>query len=442
MTSGKTHNGYRFFTGLKNNTAVAITLTLAVACFLFTDTNTAQGQSLDPVPELVPEITSEEFQSPNFSNSIIESAEPLAPSEFAPSELASPQWITDAQQEPAIENVAMEDLAIDFVESDSTGEFFHAPPAGRPCTFCAATQTIEIRKNVLGCRGCYTLLPQDEIWIVSARGCSCDPENLDLIKVKKLENNNWQPSSLDELSNCHQTDTSRTTMLYVHGNQTNYEYGVSRGVQFYNNLFVKYECPRPPVRLVLWLWQSEREAPRLYSDYIVKSRRAVTMGKTLTRTLESIGSRKLAIVGFSLGAQVVLSALEQMEPGKGCVFGDTNPRNKYNVALIAPATDPNYICGKVDCCAPSTIVRQSTVIVNDDDRAVKAMRFVIRHECPEARDNFCELAESNHLPLGKTEFFEISQEICRKHSIVRYTNSPTAQRAIAEVLNRTTAAAF
>lgn len=407
--------------------------------FLFiAGANLAHGESPVSVVSLVPEAT--------VAFEATEASEQIQAVQTHP-EAGSTIELTQSAASPSSIVFPTQDTTIDFLDNSVFVDSFDLPTGNFQDTASSVAQNIEVRRNVLGCKGCYNIQSQDELWIVSARDCSCAPENIGLMKVRKLENNCWQESSLNALSNAHLNDTGRTTMLYVHGNQTDYEYGVARGVQFYDNLFVKYECPRAPVRLVLWLWQSERAVPRLYSDYIVKSRRAVTMGKTLTKTLEALGDRRLAIVGFSLGAQVVLSSLEQMEfgnncPGNNCFNCGANQLNRYNVALIAPATDPGYICGKIDRSVQSSIVSRSTVIVNDDDRAVKAMRFVIRHECPEAHHDFCKLARCNHLPLGAPEFFEISQEICRKHSIVRYTKSPTTQRAMTAVLNRTAAAAF
>ncbi len=302
-------------------------------------------------------------------------------------------------------------------------------------------QNILLRKNVLGCKACYTIPSRDEIWIVSVRDCVPDPENVALFKVLKLESNRWKSTTLSALTTAHQCDTQRATMMYVHGNQTNYEYAIARGFQFYNNLFVDYDGPRAPLRLVLWVWKSERELPRLYPDYLIKSERAVLMGKTLTKTLQAMGNRKLAVVGFSLGAQVVMSSLEQLEPN--CQSASlSSARDQYQIALIAPATDPAYVCDVIDRNVETSIVEKSTVIVNSDDRAVKAMRVVVRRECPEARDRFSKLARCRRLPLGPIEFFEVSQEISRKHAIERYTKAPTVQRAMNRVLNRVAAKVY
>ncbi|MDB4766679.1 hypothetical protein OAG71_03210 [bacterium] len=113
--------------------------------------------------------------------------------------------------------------------------------------------------------------------------------------------------------------------------------------------------------------------------------------------------------------------------------------SKYQVALIAPATDPSYVCDVIDRNVDSSIVGLSTIIVNRNDRAVKAMRVVIRRECPEARDEFSDLAREHHFPLGPMEFFEVSKEVSCKHAIERYTKSPTVQRAMTRTLNRVAA---
>ena len=350
----------------------------------------------------------------------------LVPSEISIIE-ATGEYVSEIQLDTIVEIAPGTDLIQD--------ESLYTPFEEQACDCLSGPQTIRLRKNVLGCKATYSIPETDEVWIVSARANSCDTDNVDLFEVKKLTNNVWQPSSLSELTETHQCDTSRSTLLYVHGNQTNYEYGVARGFQFYNNLFIEYDCPRPPMRIVLWLWKSEREQPRLYSDYLVKSERAVRMGRTLTKTLEAFGDRRIAVTGFSLGAQVIMSSMEEMEPNCRCatsMMGD----DKYQIALIAPATDPAYICDVINRNVESSIVGMSTIIVNKNDRAVKAMRVVVRRECPEARDMFSELAREHHFPLGPMEFFEVSKEVSKKHAIERYTKSLTIKRAMNKVLTR------
>ena len=422
MTRGKANNSNRY---LRYVLSIAISFALANACLLSADVGVAQAQSPASVLNSVNEVA-----DGGTLRVLTESDSQPTEGELAPV-IEPPDLIILTPQDSS-----MEDL-----DSDPFLHALDAPSGNQPFRICSTGQSIRLRKNVIGCKGRYEVLPQDEIWIVSARASSCDPENVQLLEVKKFENSCWQASTLDALSIAHLNDTSRTTMLYVHGNQTNYEYGVSRGFQFYDNLFVKYECPRAPVRLVLWLWESDRELPRLYSDYLVKSRRAVSMGKTLTKTLDALGNRKVALVGFSLGAQVVLSSLDQMEAQCGYA-GAFDQKGKYNVALIAPASDPKYVCDVARRNIKCKIVDKSSIIINSDDRAVKAMHFVIRNECPEARDDFAKLAKCKCLPLGETQFFEVSQEVSRKHSIRRYTKSPTMQREMGAVLNRTAAETF
>ena len=320
-----------------------------------------------------------------------------------------------------------------FAPADDYEIFNQALPAdlvGNYATAASASQSIQMRKNVLGCQACYQVRPEDEVWVVSVRRCDVERADLAQIEVNQFVNSTLQASTLDALTGAHQNDPSRCTLLYIHGNQTNYEYALARGFQFYNNLFVETSCPRPPLRLVLWVWQSEREKPRLSTDYLVKSNRAVQLGKSLTRTLERFGNRKMTLVAFSLGAQIVLASLEEMEPQCDCEVTD----EKYNVALIAPATDPTYVCNVINRNLDTSIVHKTIIVENKNDRAVRAMRVVLRRECPEARQIFSELAFEHHFPLAGLQLIEVTRELTRRHSIDRYTKAPAVKRAMIELL--------
>ena len=387
---------------------LATTVAFAITCLLLSLSAIALGQS---------------FSINMPAMSIIETTEQALPEDSI---------VTFPGALPKSELIQNESLVVQSMD---------APCEEILCNYSSGPQSIELRKNVLGCTACYTVPASDEIWIVSARANTCDPDNISLLKVKKFANNAWQPSSLNDLTEAHRCDKSRSTLVYVHGNQTNYEYGVARGFQFYDNLFIKNSCPRPPVRLVLWLWKSEQELKRLYPDYLVKSKRAVVMGRTLTKTLQAFDDRNIAVTGFSLGAQVIMSSLEQMEPDCDCagpIIGDS----KYQIDLIAPATDPGYICDVINRNVDSSIVGQSTIFVNRKDRVIQAMRLVVRRECPEARDDFVDLAREQHFPLGPMKYFEVSNEVSRKHAIERYTKSPTIQREMHRMLTRIACSTF
>ena len=106
-------------------------------------------------------------------------------------------------------------------------------------------------KACLGIRKSVQVDEQDEIWLVDARKSHRCPSDLSLINVRKFENGNWNPSSLENLATDHLMDPSRETVVFIHGNQTDGRWSLTRGIQVYRNLF-KNCYDRKPIRLVIW----------------------------------------------------------------------------------------------------------------------------------------------------------------------------------------------
>jgi hypothetical protein len=271
--------------------------------------------------------------------------------------------------------------------------------------------------------------PNDEVWIVSARDCHCSSD-LSCLDTKKLVGGQWQQADFSELTTVHSTDPSKQTLLYVHGNQTNYDWAQLRGMQFYENALADSADCRKPVRYVIWCWRADREFPRLLRDYKVKAERAVVAGRTLGKALAQFEDRNMTLTGFSLGAQVLMSALE--EP---MLQRCNSPETKFRVALIAAAVDPSFVCQRLGVNPVNCPVGETFIFTNKDDRAIKASRFVVRRDCPQANSTFRELAANSALPLGNIDVIEISTEIGPRHSVTRYANSPTLQRRLLELFN-------
>ena len=314
-------------------------------------------------------------------------------------------------------------LQSDFVSPSSTS----ADCCPETPAWAKGNQSLCTIKSVLGCTETVEIRPEDEIWIVSARNCGCCVDNAKALEVKRLVNDSWQPESLEKLAHCHQTNPSLTTLLYAHGNATDYDFGISRGVQFYRNLV---SCPRVdgPIRMVLWLWKSEKETARIYRDFRIKSERAIQMGPVFRNTLEQLGDSRVALVGFSLGAQVILSALDSMEEQQDnacCGQQGNNQTEKYRIAFIAPALDPSYACAVADRMVCSSITAQTRVFCNRSDRAVKALRIILRRECPEKSISFNRLVREQRLNLGQVKHVDLTAEAGFRHSIIRYSRTPS-----------------
>ncbi len=364
--------------------------------------------------------------------------------------LGSYQFSDSARAQWADDSVEGDLISIFGSESDLMSGPYLAEPtlpiislAGSDC--CPETlepfahkqnRSLSTIKCALGGTELIEIRPEDELWIVSARnfdGCVSGGESLE---VKRLANNSWQTASLDQLAECHQKNTSLTTLLYAHGNQTNYDYGVSRGVQFYRNLV---SCPEVDgaIRMVLWLWKSERQSVRMYRDFRIKSQRAIEMGAAFRSTLERLGDSRVALVGFSLGTQVILSALDSIEDSCG---RDRDAHERYKVALVAPALDPAYACASADRSICSSITDQTRVFNNRADRAVKALRIILRRECPTKSISFDRLVDEQCLNLGQVKKVDLTSETGARHSIVRYSRTPSLccelGKLLSEVANK------
>ena len=273
------------------------------------------------------------------------------------------------------------------------------------------------------------ICPGDDVWLISARQSHCSPCDLSLLQCSRLGNGNWNHANLDDLLHLHSMDKSKVTMLYVHGNRTGLKWAKSRGLQFYKNAFRKVK--RPPVRFVIFAWRSDSERVRLAVDYGIKAQRSLAVGKTLGRLLGEFNDREIVIGGYSLGAQVVLSALSLPE------FQTLNEHiGKFRVAIIAPALDADFIdgCLRGFPCIPS--VHQTEVFVNERDCAIK-MSKVIAHRRNKSDATLDDVAIVNSNLPNPIVVRDITCEVKKRHSIVNYGQSTTLNVKLAQLLGLT-----
>lgn len=297
-------------------------------------------------------------------------------------------------------------------------------------SMAVAAQSIVVKKSVLGCLESIQVLPQDEVWLINARACPDGETDLSFLETCQLRDGDFQTSSLNELTDAHRDDKTKSTVLYVHGNQTNLEFAIARGMQVYRNAFTTRPACRGPIRYVIWAWKSEQELTRLYPDYLVKSKRSVAAGETLVATLNRFSDRNMVLFGYSLGVQVVISALDS--PLKDLRLDDPT---RYRVACVAPAINPEYVARnslRADSASPAA---STFVFTNRKDRAIRAAQAIIRRKAPVDEATIEGLSSSGKLNMGPVSTFDISKEAGRFHAIERYTRSATMQRKLAELVN-------
>lgn len=284
-----------------------------------------------------------------------------------------------------------------------------------------------------------TLRPGDEIWLISTRAVagSGDCIDFDELQVAQFSGCQWSESSFAELvMNC-QSDASRQTMIYVHGNFTDLGWSLRRGCQVYDNLFGMSStstCPCdgeiPPMRFIIWSWSSEREVlpPR---DFQVKVDRSWCEGIRLNHTLTQLSLERPIVMGYSLGVQAILAALIQ-EPAAA-------ERSAWRVALIAPVVHdgfPHHF--HIDVAAPSPWqlrMEQTVLFTNHRDRALKTSNRYFRIKNHQPAFNQYDLATAlacQNIPLRHCE---LSGETNAKHAIVQYTQLPTVVNEIQRLVN-------
>lgn len=269
----------------------------------------------------------------------------------------------------------------------------------------------------------------DEIWLISARDSHCAPSDLSLLECSRLENGHWKTAELNDLVHQHTSDKTKVTMIYVHGNRTALKWAVSRGLQFYKHALQTEK--RPPMRFVLFAWKSEMEKVRVMVDYDIKSQRSVTIGETFGNLLGRFEDRQLVLGGFSLGAQVVLTALSK--PELQIVDGRCG---KYRVALMAPALNAQFVQSDLSAYPQHPLVYQTDVFLNCDDHAVKVSEKIVRRQT-QSRFTLQDLNCQGGMGCNSIKICNISREVKHRHSIINYGRSATMNIKLANLLNAT-----
>jgi len=327
--------------------------------------------------------------------------------------------------------------AEDFPTEDfkATGEPIAVLPEGFATPQAVRTKEICPLKKSLVC-----VSGLDEIWLVSARQAHLCWSDLSQVEVSLLQNKTWQPSSLDSLTSRHANEKSKTTVVYCHGNRTSLDWAQSRGFQVYQSLFQNEnddrQCSRarPPVRFVIFAWKSEQEKIRIRNDYEIKSNRALLVGKTFGKILEQFSDREMVLSGFSLGSQIILAGLSNRE------LTSTNLPGRYQVALIAPALDPNFVCGSLTRLPGNGLIKRTEVVANDDDLAIKAAQKLAGKKCRQWLPEFKRLARTSEFAINRIRIHTDENDISRRHSINNYYNSEKVRRVHREMLRQVHAA--
>lgn len=273
--------------------------------------------------------------------------------------------------------------------------------------------------------------PQDEIWLVCARNSHSQPTDLSRLSVKKLSGGVWQNSLLNDLVTSHQTDQTRSTVLHVHGWRTNHEASIRQTMDIYKNVTTKRRCTQP-LRWILWQWKSDKDNPRFRTDYIEKSKLALTISTTLSSTLAQFGDRNITLLGHSLGNTVILSAML-----KPTMLPETE--TGYRLAIVGAAIGCEFAhnLSRHRFVAISQI--DQTVIINNRHDPILSLgnQLICRQSYGRKRLDLASIVAQRRIALGNVRWHEASGEIGRRHDGKYYTASNTFLSEFSRLLTPT-----
>jgi hypothetical protein len=267
-----------------------------------------------------------------------------------------------------------------------------------------------------------SIAAQDEVWKIDGRDSHCNPGDLSLLRAERLNETDWEASSLQALVDAHATDPSKATLIYVHGDRTDDYWAERRGLQFYQNVFGSSAECRAGVRFVIWEWKSEKTQNRPCRDFPIKSCRARMVGQTLAACLAEFPDQRLVLAGYSLGCQAWLEALEQLSC-TGLKLGDQCGAG-YRVCLLAPALDGNYVATHLCQSCGSELVARADIFDNSADRALLCSRVVGWKTVPGGGASIQTLANQGSLPLSQIRLIDLRDQVGKRHAIFNYSSVP------------------
>jgi hypothetical protein len=175
-------------------------------------------------------------------------------------------------------------------------------------------------------------------------------------------------------------DPPLTTVVFVHGNDTDEAWARSRGLGIYQALTRRAE---PPFRLIVWSWPAEYVTGGFRHDARVKAERADSNAYYLAQFLSQLDHKApVQVVGYSLGARVVTGGLHLLGGGSLAgrrleSIGDIR-RPPVHATLIAAAIDDDWLLPGHRHGRAIAAADRMVVLVNPQDRVLRWYRFLSR----------------------------------------------------------------
>ncbi len=272
--------------------------------------------------------------------------------------------------------------------------------------------------------------PQDEIWLISTRHIEPPLRGDERPECFRHVQRHWQPSQLQQLVAGHRADSTKHTLVFIHGNRTDAFWGQRRGRQAYQAVFGNHP-EAPPVRFVIWSWPSDK-LPQPLRDFEEKMMRSIVDGHLFGRFLNQLGGqRPVSLFGYSLGTQVLLTAIADQVAAASTAGEAGHP---FNVTLVAPVTHCDWPGCKLQSEAVAGQIESISAFRNPRDRAIRAFKMYCRTHSRHGQQN--ENFGIDRLPLKPGQFsqVDVSAEIGTEHNLVKYVMIPKIQQSVRRML--------
>ncbi|HEV7225433.1 MAG TPA: hypothetical protein VGN42_22195 [Pirellulales bacterium] len=283
-----------------------------------------------------------------------------------------------------------------------------------------------------------------QLWLVSTRQLPHGPRaagEFDFEVQRYQQEAGWSAASLEELFAA--DDDRLVTSVLVHGNHTNRQWAIDKGLAFYRTLVGSARAEQP-VRLIVWSWPSDQVPGSFRDDARVKAQRTNIEGYYLAKFLDRLrGPNPVSLAGYSFGARVITGALHLLGGGvlEGRRLGEREqfPRPPLHALLMAAAIDRDWLLpGQPHGRALSSVERM-VVFVNPQDRVLRWYRFVSPGQALGSHG----LPSRSRLDVDRRRFFEIdvTTAVGNRHGWTNYIGSPAIvkhlqQETLVETMRR------
>jgi hypothetical protein len=250
----------------------------------------------------------------------------------------------------------------------------------------------------------------DEIWTVSSRAldpCRFSPQQL---CVTQLIGDQWERRSIDCLLETHRNQIDKPMVMYVHGNRLDYYWGRRRGLHTYQDLTVT-PTAMPPIRYVIWDWPSE-DNDRMIINYPRNLQRSLDEGNVLGWFLANAGdSQRIGVLAYSLGVQVLGSALEVASNCYGAI-------NCCHAAIIGAVTHCRWPHNQQQGQAVLAGMSGMLFVDNQEDYTVQGYRKLCKLRRPCSPSGFDLLLQYDY--EGKIQRIDVTCVVRDGHQIHQY----------------------